>query len=143
MIDWVWMFSYLSCRARQKQPHSWYFRDVRKEITQYIRECSIFSLHFQTAGWIGIYHTALTQHFPLLTLIRTVYSWRYLSQLPFKMYLFNDDKRSYNIYLKFQFSLLWHQYDCPLDSAATSTMRRMVQFENLRISATSEKVFGN
>ena len=97
------MFSYLSCRARQKQPHSWYFRDVRKEIAQYIRECSIFSLHFQTAGWIGIYHTALTQHFPLFTLIRTAYSWLRLSQLPFKMYLFNDDKRSYNIYLKFQF----------------------------------------
>ena len=92
------MFSYLSCRARQKQPHSWYFRDVRKEIAQYIRECSIFSLHFQTAGWIGIYHTALTQHFPLFTLIRTAYSWLYLSQLPFKMFLFNDDKRSYNIF---------------------------------------------
>ena len=104
------MFSYLSCRARQKQPHSWYFRDVRKEIAQFIRECSIFSLHFQTAGWIGIYHTALTQNFPLFTMIRTAYSWLCLSQLPFKMFLFNDDKRSYNIYLKFQFFLLWHQY---------------------------------
>ena len=47
------------------------------------------------------------------------------------------------IYLKLQFFLLWHQYDCPLDYTATSTMRRIVQFENSRISATSEKVIGN